>query len=328
MWQGRAAKEEESMESMAWYVGIDVSKVHLDVAVMPTGEIWRTTNDDSGIAELTKRLVAHSTALVVLESTGGYELPVAAALGAAGLSVAVVNPRQVRDFAKATGRLAKTDVLDALALAHFAQRVQPPAHPMPEAQLQEMAALLARRRQVMEMLVAEKQRLGMAPQSVRSNLKEHITWLEQTLQELDGGLRQMVQQSPLWRVQEDLLRGVPGVGPNLTFTLLANLPELGTLNRRQIAAPVGVAPLNRDSGTFRGRRMVWGGRATVRTALYMATLVATRFNPIIRTFYQRLLAAGKPKKVGLTACMRKLLTILNAMLKHRTPWQQNHAGTS
>jgi len=316
------------MDSRASYVGINVSKSHLDVAVIPVREVWRTTNDEEGIAELKERLAAHSPALVVLEATGGYELPVAAALGAVDLCVAMVNPRQVRDFARATGRLAKTDVLDAQVLAHFAQRVQPIPRPMPEAQSQKMAALLARRRQVMEMLVAEKQRLRMTVPRIRPNLKGHIAWLEQTLRELDRNLGQMVQQSPLWRVQEDLLRGVPGVGPNLTFTLLANLPELGTLHRRQIAALVGVAPLNRDSGTLRGKRSVWGGRATVRATLYMATLAATRFNPIIRVFYQRLLAAGKAKKVALTACMRKLLTILNAMVKHRTPWQQNHAVTS
>jgi len=325
--QGRARKEYD-MDSRASYVGINVSKSHLDVAVIPVREVWRTTNDEEGIAELKERLAAHSPALVVLEATGGYELPVAAALGAVDLCVAMVNPRQVRDFARATGRLAKTDVLDAQVLAHFAQRVQPIPRPMPEAQSQKMAALLARRRQVMEMLVAEKQRLRMTVPRIRPNLKGHIAWLEQTLRELDRNLGQMVQQSPLWRVQEDLLRGVPGVGPNLTFTLLANLPELGTLHRRQIAALVGVAPLNRDSGTLRGKRSVWGGRATVRATLYMATLAATRFNPIIRVFYQRLLAAGKAKKVALTACMRKLLTILNAMVKHRTPWQQNHAVTS
>ena len=315
------------MASESSYVGIDVSKAHLDVAVIPLGEVWHTTNDEEGITELTQQLVTHTPVLVVLEATGGYELPLAAALGTAGLPVAVVNPRQVRDFARATGKLAKTDVLDAQLLAHFAQRVQPTPRPLPDPQLQEMAALLARRRQVIEMLVAEKQRLGMASPRVRTGLNEHITWLERTLKELDGDLGQMVKRSPLWRAQKDLLRGVPGVGPNLTFTLLANLPELGTLDRRQIAALVGVAPLNRDSGTMRGKRTVWGGRATVRATLYMATLVATRFNPIIKTFYQRLLAVGKPKKVALTACMRKLLTILNAMLKHGTSWQANHAIT-
>lgn len=317
------------MESKASYVGIDVSKERLDVAVVPPGEVWHTPNDEGGITELRERLATRRVALVVLEPTGGYELPLAAALGAAGLPVAVVNPRQVRDFAKATGKLAKTDVIDAQVLAGFAQRVQPTPRPLPEARVQEMAASLARRRQVVEMLVAEKQRLRMAMPRVRPNLKEHIAWLEHTLQELDGDLGQMLQNSPLWRIQEELLRGVPGVGPNLTFTLLAELPELGTLDRRQIAALVGVAPLNPPmAGAFRGRRIVWGGRAPVRAALYMATLVATRFNPVIRAFYHRLCAAGKAKKVALTACMRKLLTILNAMLKHRTAWEPNHAYTS
>ena len=316
------------MGSEGLYVGIDVSKGNLDVAIVPSGEVWHTTNDEVGIGELKGRLATHRPTLVVMEATGGYELPLAAALGASGLPVAVVNPRQVRDFAKATGKLAKTDVIDAQVLARFALAVRPTPRLLPDAQLQEMAALLARRRQVLEMLVAEKQRLGMASPRVRPSLKEHIAWLEHTLEKLDGDLGKMLQESPLWRAQEDLLRGVPGVGPNLTFTLLAELPELGTLSRRQIASLVGVAPLNRDSGAFRGRRKVWGGRATVRAALYMATLVATRFNTLIRAFYQRLLQAGKPKKVALIACMRKLLTILNAMLKHHTPWQVNHAYTS
>ena len=255
-------------------------------------------------------------------------MPLAAALGAAGLPVAIVNPRQVRDFAKATGKLAKTDALDAQVLALFAQRVHPTPRPLAQTQVREMAALVARRRQVLEMLVAERQRLGRAMPRVHPSLKNHIAWLEHTLHELDGDLGQMIHNSPLWRAQEDLLRSVPGVGPNLTLTLMAELPELGALDRRQIAALVGVAPMNRDSGAFRGRRTVWGGRASVRAALYMATLVATRFNSIIKAFYQRLLVAGKPKKVALTACMRKLLTILNAMLKHRSPWLPNHSVAS
>lgn len=315
------------MESVASYVGIDVSKTHLDVAEVPLGGVWRTTNDEGGILELTQRLVAHTPALVVLEATGGYELPLAASLGAAGLPVAVVNPRQVRDFAKAMGKLAKTDVLDAQVLAHFAQRVQPTPRPLPEAQVQEMAALLARRRQLLEMLTAEKNRLGKALSKVRPDLQEHIAWLERRLKALDNDLGRMLRESPVWREKEDLLRSVPGVGPVLTMTLLAELPELGTLTRHQIAALAGVAPFNRDSGQLRGRRTVWGGRAPVRAALYMAALVATRFNPVILAFYQRLLAAGKAKKVALTACMRKLLTILNAMLKHRTPWEPDHVLT-
>ncbi len=310
------------------YVGIDVSKDTLDVAVRPTGQQWRVSNTEEGLGPLVERLQGLSPALVVMEATGGYEVPVAAALGADGLPVAVVNPRQVRDFARATGKLAKTDKLDAQVLALFAERVRPVPRPLPDPQTQELHALLARRRQIVVMLVTEQNRLGSALPSVRPGIQEHIAWLEGKLGELNDGMGKLLRESPLWREKEDLLRGVPGVGPVVTLTLLAELPELGAMDRRQVAALVGVAPLNRDSGTLRGRRSVWGGRAKVRTALYMAALVATRHNPMICVFYQRLLAAGKPKKVALVACMRKLLTILNAMLKHRTPWQPNHALAS
>ena len=236
-----------------------------------------------------------------------------AALAADALPVVVVNPRQVRDFARATGTLAKTDALDAAVLAHFAQAVQPPVRPLRDAETQVLNSLAARRHQVMTMLVAEKNRLGSAATlAVRPRIEAHMTWLEQELDDLDKSLR----QSPVWREKDDLLRSVPGVGEQLSLTLLACLPELGTLDRRQIAALVGVAPFNRDSGTLRGKRTVWGGRARVRAALYMGALVASRFNPVIRDFYQRLRAAGKPKKLALTACMRKLLVILNSMLKH------------
>ncbi len=303
------------------YVGIDVSKDTLDVAVRPTGQQWRVNLTDEGLGPLVERLEGLSPALVVLEATGSLEVPVAAALGAAGLPLAVVNPRQVRDFARATGKLAKTDRLDAQVLALFAERVRPAPRPLPDPQTQELNALLTRRRQMVAMLVTEQNRLGTALPSVRPGIQEHIAWLEGRLGELNDGMGKLLRDSPLWREKEDLLRGVPGVGPVLTLTLLAELPELGTLGRRQIAALVGVAPLNRDSGTLRGKRTVWGGRAKVRATLYMAALVAARFNPVVRSFYQRLLAAGKPKKVALTACMRKLLTILNAMLKHRSPWQ-------
>jgi len=310
------------------HVGIDVSKGTLDVAVAPTGQQWRVSNTEEGLGPLVKRLQGLSPALVVLEATGSLEVPVAAALGAAGLPVAVVNPRQVRDFARATGKLAKTDKLDAQVLALFAERVRPVPRPLPEPQTQELTALLARRRQIVAMLVTEQNRLDRALPRVRPGIQEHIAWLAGKLGELNDGMGKLLRESPLWREREDLLRGVPGIGPTVAATLLAELPELGTLDRRQAAALVGVAPLNRDSGTLRGRRTVWGGRATVRAALYMAALVATRFNPVIRPFYQRLLAAGKPKKVALTACMHKLLTILNAMLKHRSPWQANHARIS
>lgn len=308
------------MEPTPLYVGIDVAKAQLDVAEGSTGALWRVANNEVGIAEALRRLEVLAPAQVVMEATGGYEAPVAAALGAAGLPVAVVNPRQVRDFAKSTGKLAKTDALDARVLALFGERMRPAVRPLPDAQAQELSGLLTRRRQVVGMLTAEKNRLHIAPTAVREDIHNHISWLERSLAKLNEELGDALRQSPLWREKEDLLRSAPGVGPVLTLTLVAEVPELGRLDRRQIAALVGIAPLNRDSGTLRGKRTVWGGRATVRAALYMATLVATRFNPVIRAFYQRLCAAGKPKKVALTACMRKLLTILNAMVKHGHPW--------
>ena len=261
----------------------------------------------------------------LLEATGGLEVPLVAALAAAALPVVVVNPRQVRDFAKATGTLAKTDTLDAGVLAHFADAVRPEVRPLKDAETQVLNSLTARRHQVMTMLVSEKNRLGTAsgavsPRAVSPRIEAHIAWLEQELSDLDQGLRQTLRRSPVWREKDDLLRTVPGVGEQISLTLLANLPELGTLNRREIAASVGVAPYNRDSGALRGKRAVWGGRSRVRAVLYMGALVASRHNPAIRDFYQRLLAAGKPKKVALVACMRKLLVILNAMLKHGSPW--------
>jgi transposase len=303
------------------YVGIDVAKGWLDVAQRPGGEAWRVTNDERGIADLVARLKALRPTLVLLEATGGMEIPAVAALAAAGLDAVVVNPRQVRQFAGATGRLAKTDAIDAQVLAQFGEAVQPEVRPLPDTATQELAALVARRRQLIEMLTAEKNRLRLATKKVRRNIEAHIRWLEGELLDLDDGLGDVIRSSPVWREQDDLLRSVPGVGPVLSSVLLAHLPELGRLNRKEIAALAGVAPLNRDSGQFRGRRTVWGGRSQVRAALYMAALVATRFNPAIRAFYQRLGAAGKPKKVALTACMRKLLTMLNAMARHQTPWQ-------
>ena len=301
-------------------VGIDVSKATLDIAVRPTSQRWSVANKEKAISRLVSRLQALSPALIGMEATGGLELPIVAALGTAGLPVVVVNPRQVRDFARATGKLAKTDVLDAEVLALFAERVRPTPRPLPDAEAESLSALLARRRQLISMLIAERNRLSRALLSMRPGIEEHIAWLEEKLRALDKELFQAVRQSPLWRERENLLRSVPGVGPVLTITLLAELPELGALNRKQIAALVGVAPLNRDSGVLRGKRSVWGGRAPVRTALYMSALVATRFNPVIRGFYEHLRAAGKSKKLAITACMRKLITILNAMLKHRTSW--------
>ncbi len=308
------------MEGEPRFVGIDVSKAQLDVAVRPTGKRWTLPYDQTGIEGLIPQIVDLEPALVLLEATGGLELPLVAALAAAALPVVVVNPRQVRDFAKATGTLAKTDALDAGVLAHFADAVRPEVHPLKDSETQVLNSLTARRHQVMTMLVSEKNRLGTAIGAVSPRIEAHIAWLEQELSDLDKGLRQTLRRSPVWREKDDLLRTVPGVGEQISLTLLANLPELGTLNRRQIAALVGVAPYNRDSGTLRGKRAVWGGRSRVRAVLYMGALVASRHNPAIRDFYQRLLAAGKPKKVALVASMRKLLVILNVMLKHGSPW--------
>ena len=306
------------METVPFFVGIDVSKEHLDLAVRPTQETWQVPQNDQSIQEMVTVLQGLQPTLVVLEATGGLELPVAAALGVAGLPVAVVNPRQVRDFARATGRLAKTDRLQVLA--HFAEAVRPQPRPLPDTQSQELAALLTRRQQLVQMLTAENNRLSSALSPVRPGLQCHIQWLEQELVELDRGLRDTIKESPLWRAKDNLMQGVPGVGPVVSLTLLADLPQLGVLSRQQISALVGVAPLNRDSGSLRGKRGIWGGRARVRANLYMAALVATRYNPTIRNFYHRLLEAGKAKKVALVACMRKLLTILNSMLKHNRPW--------
>ena len=302
------------------YVGIDVAKTQVDIAVRPSGQRWVISYDESGVGTLVAQMEDLDPALVLLEATGGLELPLVAALAAAGLPVVVVNPRQVRDFARATGKLAKTDALDAAVLAHFADAVRPSVRPLRDAETQVLNSLMARRRQLVTMLVSEKNRLGTAISAVRPRIEAHIAWLEEELSDLDEGLRQTLRQSPVWREKDDLLRSVPGVGEQLSITLLAHLPELGTLNRRQVAALVGVAPFNRDSGTLRGKRAVWGGRSRVRGALYMGTLSATRCNPVIRDFYQRLLATGKPKKVALVACMRKMLVILNAMVKTGQPW--------
>ena len=248
-------------------------------------------------------------------------MPLTGALAAAGLPVVVITPRQVRDFARATGQVAKTDRLDAQILARFAEAIRPPVRPVPDEQTQTLAALVARRRQLSDMLTAEKNRLRLAARPIQKRVQAHITWLEQELEGIMTDLNTTMRQSPVWREKEDVLRSVPGVGPVLTTTLLANLPELGTLTRKEVAALAGVAPFPRDSGTLNGRRAIWGGRAHVRAALYMAALVAPRRNPVIRAFYQRLCQAGKAKKLALTACMRKLLTILNAMVKRGTPWR-------
>lgn len=309
------------MNQESTFIGIDVAKTRLDVAIRPTGQQWQVAYTEKGIQGLVDQFADLHPTLVLLEASGGLELPMVTALAAAGLPVVVVNPRQVRDFAKATGKLAKTDALDAQVLAHFAEAVRPTPRSLPDTETQALTALVARRNQVMNMLVAEKNRLYASRPPVNQRIQTHIAWLKQELEEIDRGLKEMLHNSPVWREKENLLRTVPGVGPQLTISLLAYLPELGTLNRKSVAALAGVAPFNRDSGTLRGKRAVWGGRSRIRASLYMGALVATRHNPVISTFYQRLLAAGKPKKVALTACMRKLLIILNAMLKHHTSWQ-------
>jgi transposase len=310
------------------YVGIDVAKAWLDLAVRPSGAQWRVANTAADLPALVARVRTLAPQLVVLEASGGYERNAVAALATAGLPVVVINPRQVRDFAKATGRLAKTDTLDAQVLAHFAEAVHPEPRPLSDEATQQLAALLERRAQVVGMLTAEKNRRHQAVARVRPLIEAHITWLEAALDELNQDLDQALHASPLWRERDDLLRSlrsVPGVGPILSLTLLADLPELGTLSHKQLAALVGVAPLNRDSGTARGKRLIWGGRARVRAALYMSALSAVRDNPVLRAFWTRLREQGKPPKVALVACMQKLLTILNAILnailKHQTPWR-------
>ncbi len=306
------------------FVGIDVAKAELVVSVLPSGERFTVGNEERRVHTLVERLRAVAPTLIVLEATGGYELLAVAALVAAGLPVVVVNPRQVRDFARATGQLAKTDRIDADILARFADVVRPPVRPIATDDAQELEALLTRRRQLLEMLQAERNRTGQVfgtgKRLVKKSLKAHIGYLERELRITDTDLGAMIQASPLWRERDALLQSVPGVGPVLSRTLLADLPELGRLSRREIAKLVGVAPLSRDSGTMRGRRFVQGGRATVRAVLYMAALVATKRNAVIRTFYLRLVAAGKPKKLALVACMRKLLTILNVMVRTTQPW--------
>jgi transposase len=303
------------------HVGIDVSKASLDVAVEPTHVRWQVANDEAGIQQLVERLGQLHPERIVLEATGGYELSALAALGCAELPAVAVNPRQVRDFAKAVGRLAKTDVLDAQLLAQFAAVVKPALRPLPDAATRELAGLLARRRQLIEMRTAETNRLSLAVEAVRPDIREHLRWLDKRISQFDRELHDRLRASPLWREKEDLLRGIPGVGPVLSVTLLADVPELGSVSHRKLAALVGVAPFNCDSGKSTGQRRIWGGRAAVRAALYMASCSAVRHNPLIRALYERLVASGKRKKVALVACMRKLLSICNAIIASRTPWR-------
>lgn len=304
------------------FIGIDVAKDRLDVAVRPGGAVFAVARDGEGLEHMVGQLAARKPALIVLEATGGYETVVASRLAAAGLPLAVVNPRQIRSFARATGKLAKTDTLDAAAIAHFAEAIHPEPRPLGSKEAQMLGELVARRRQIIEMIIAERNRHAMLTQArLRKAIDRHIKVLQAELSDLENDIDTTVRGSPVWRANEELLTSVPGVGPATARTLLAELPELGTLDRRQAAALVGVAPINNDSGRSRGRRAIAGGRASVRTALYMATLVATRCNPVIAAHYKRLRAKGKPAKVAIVACMRKLLIILNAILRERTPWQ-------
>lgn len=304
------------------FVGIDVSKLRLDIA-LSSGREWSCANREGDFEDLIGELKGQPVELIVLEASGGYEGAVVGSLCAAELPVVVVNPRQVRDFAKATGRLAKTDRIDAQVLARFAQQIRPERRALKDEHTRELGALLQRRKQILSMLVAERQRLGRAAANVRTDIREHIHFLVRRLKDADRGLDELMRQTPVWREREALFKAVKGVGSQTLRVLCASLPELGRINRRKIAALVGVAPYNCDSGTLRGRRHCWGGRAEVRCALYMASITAIRCNPVIRPFYQRLIAAGKAKKAAITACMRKLLTILNAMVRDRTAWNEN-----
>lgn len=310
-------------------IGVDVSKTELMIAVHPSGETWTSETTPAAIDGLVARLREYAPQLIVMEATAGYEMPLASACAAAQLPVAVVNPRQVRAFAQAIGRTAKTDAIDASVLALFGARVQPPARLVPDAETQMLAALITRRRQLLEMLGAERRRLHQAPPTgpITRDLRNHIRWLERRVGDVDADLGSAIQQSAVWRVHEDLLRTVPGIGPATARTLIAELPELGRLDRRRIAALVGVAPFNCDSGQHRGRRRIWGGRGTVRASLYMAALVASQHNPVLAPFYQRLRDSGKPAKVALVAVMRRLLTMLNAMIKHQARWNPKVAST-
>jgi transposase len=308
-------------------IGIDVSKEHLDVA-SSTAEHWVHDNEEAGIEQLVARLCELAPQVIVLEASGGYEAAVVAALASAGLPVVVINPRHVRAFAKASGRLAKTDRIDALLLAEFGEKMKPTVYPLKDEQTRELQALLARRRELLTMLIAERQRLALATVAVRRDIKQHIQWLVKRLKDSDRGLDEALRASAVWHEREELFSAISGVGKQTILSICALLPELGQLDRRKLAALVGVAPFNCDSGTLRGRRRCWGGRAALRNVLYMATLSATRSNRVIGAFYERLVDSGKPKKVALTACMRKLLTILNAIARDRIPWDETRHLTA
>lgn len=314
-------------ETPPLFIGIDVSKAMLDIDVYPETQqqsqpLKQYTNDEVGGKQLLKALVALQPKLIVMEATGGLESPVASALALAGLNVAVINPRQARDFAKALGVLAKTDQVDAKVLARFAEAIRPEVRALKSSELMDLDSLLTRRRQLVEMITAEGNRQAQAHGRIAKQIAQHLIWLRKRLAEADEDLDDAIKQSPLWKDKAALIISVPGVGKVTSTSLVATLPELGQLTRREISALVGVCPFNRDSGGHHGRRAIWGGRAEIRAVLYMAALVATRYNTVIKVFYQKLLAAGKAKKVALVACMRKLLVILNAMVKHNTPWQE------
>jgi transposase len=302
------------------YVGIDVAKDSMEVTAHEGKEHWNFTNDEAGIAKLITRMKKLSPSLIVLEATGGYEFTIAAELSSVGFPVAVVNPRHIRDFARSVGILAKTDILDAKVIARYAATVQPTPRALPAKETKRLGSIMMRRRQIVAMRTAEKNRLHQADPAVKERIKVHITWLEQELSDLNKELKQMIESNPEWKEKSEIIQSVPGVGPNLAITILSDFPELGRLNRKQTAALSGVAPFNRDSGTMRGKRCIWGGRGVVRTAAYMSTISAIRFNPLLKPFYTRLIEAGKLRKVAMVACMRKLLCILNAMLKNHTTW--------
>jgi transposase len=315
------------MKAKSW-VGIDVSSKTLEVFVRPSQRALKVANSPSGLASLVSELLAIDPALIVVEATANWHLATVAALSAAGLPVAVINPRQARNFARATGQLAKTDAIDARLLAHFAEAIQPPVRALPDEQSRALAEWVQRRHQLIEMLTAERNRLRAMSGPARADIQAHLDWLDQRLTGLDAELERLIANHAVWKALSTLLCSAPGIGPVVSATLIANLPELGRLPHKQIAALVGVAPLNRDSGQTRGHRTTWGGRAPVRTMLYLASVVGIRFNPMIRRFYQRLKRAGKPSKVALVACMRKLLVCLNAMVKTQTPWQPKPCPTS
>ena len=303
------------------FVGIDVSKDQLDIAVRPGKKFFTISNDDSGIKALVQRLLSLKPQLVVLEATGGYEIPAVYALDQASLPLAIMNPRIIREFARSAGKLAKTDKIDAQVLAHYAEVMRPQPRPLREAEQLALASLVSRRQQLHGMIVMEENRRRLATPRVRQNIEAHIAYLTQLLKELDREIDDFIRQTPLWHEKSEILKSVPGIGPAVSSELIAHLPELGLLGHKQITSLVGLAPFNRDSGKYRGKRMIRGGRAHVRNKLYMAAVVAARHNPVLRPFYQGLLSSGKPKKVALTACMRKLLIILNAMVKNQTIWR-------